>query len=180
MAADNLYFIAILCPTRVDIRINEFKLWMKDQFGCKVALKSPAHITLVPPFRLNPEQEPKLHDLLRFFSPVAKKIEVVLNGFGHFNKRVLFVNVKHNPLLASLKEETEVYFRDALGQVITIESREFNPHVTIANRDLSETAFEKSWPHFSGIPFKDTFPVTSVNLLKIIDGKWQSIACSYL
>jgi 2'-5' RNA ligase len=171
-----LYFVAVLCPAEMDRKITDFKYWMRDRFGCKVALKSPAHITLVPPFRIVADQEENLSGVLNSLTTTTKKIQVKVDGFDHFDKRVLFVNVKSNPLLKVLKEETEEHFAYNLGGAIKKDQRKFHPHITIANRDLKASDFEESWKYFSGLLYQETFSVAEVSLLKIIDGKWKAVA----
>lgn len=46
----SMYFVAVVCPDEINQKVLSFKHWMRDQFGCTVALKSPAHITLIPHF----------------------------------------------------------------------------------------------------------------------------------
>ena len=48
----NMYFIALVAPEEINTPILKWKTWFRDNFGCTVALKSPAHITLIPPFRM--------------------------------------------------------------------------------------------------------------------------------
>lgn len=129
----NMYFIAILCPPELDKKINRYKLWMKEQFGCSVALKSPAHITLVPPFWLQVDKEPELIEVFHLFSSDITDLKITLKGFGHFNKKVLFVAVEQNPGLEELKFQTQNYFIRNTGDAIKKDDRPFHPHVTIAS-----------------------------------------------
>ena len=55
-----MYFVAIVCPEQINEKVLQFKNWMKTRFDCTVALKSPAHITLVAPFWLENEKEAEL------------------------------------------------------------------------------------------------------------------------
>ena len=66
--AYSMFFVAIICPFFVEKKVLEYKRRMKEQFGCIVALKSPAHITLIPPFWLEDEREKALVDTLQLFS----------------------------------------------------------------------------------------------------------------
>ena len=45
-----MYFNALVLPEQLDKKILTYKSWMADKYNCKVGLKSPAHITIVPPF----------------------------------------------------------------------------------------------------------------------------------
>lgn len=175
-----MYFIAVVCPDDINQKILSFKYRMRDLFGCIVALKSPAHITLIPPFWLNQEEEANLLAALHSFQQPKEQINIQLNGFSHFSNRVLFVQVEQNASLALLKSDVELHFTAVFPEIIQKDNRPFHPHVTIANRDMSPAAFLKSWGHFSKEKYHATFPVSSLSLLKLVEGKWQVIAsCNF-
>jgi len=109
-AKHNMYYVAIVCPTQINEKIQQFKQWMKDRFGCVVAMKSPAHITLIPPFWFTNEKEDELMKTLRSFNDDSAIQKIELDGFSHFRKRVLYVQVKENRLLNELKTKAEKHF----------------------------------------------------------------------
>ena len=45
----NMYFIALVASDEINQQVLKWKLMMKEKYKCEVALKSPAHITLIPP-----------------------------------------------------------------------------------------------------------------------------------
>ncbi|MGZ3924768.1 MAG: hypothetical protein ACXVBJ_13435, partial [Flavisolibacter sp.] len=55
-----MYFIAIVLPPRLNEKVLKYKTMMLEKYNCKVGLKSPAHITLVPPFWMEEEKEGRL------------------------------------------------------------------------------------------------------------------------
>lgn len=171
----NMFFIAIVCPPEVNEKVLRFKHWMKEQFGCVVALKSPAHITLIPPFWLEDVRETELLQTLQSFRSDMDELEIQLDGFSHFGKRVLFINVKENPALHELKKQTEIHFIQSFGDTIKKDERPFHPHISIANRDMKPGDFEKAWQHFSKKEFKETFRTKTISLLKLSPGKWNVI-----
>jgi len=174
-ASHRMYFVAILCPQAVNEKVLQFKNWMKEQLGCVVALKSPAHITLVPPFWLSEEKELLLLQALQSFDSTTNDLEIVVEGFSHFGRRVLFISVKENPALKELKSQVEGHFRNAFGAIIQNDDRPFHPHITIANRDLKPSDFEKAWQHFNNKEFHEVFLANSIHLLKLQSGRWKPI-----
>ena len=52
-----MYFVAIVLPSHLNEKLLAYKQLMLEKYNCKVALKSPAHITLVPPFWMEEEKE---------------------------------------------------------------------------------------------------------------------------
>jgi 2'-5' RNA ligase len=170
-----MYYVAIVCPKEIDEKVFQFKEWMRKQFGCMVAMKSPGHITLIPPFWMDEGREEELLETLQqFSSDVSPKIE--LKDFSHFGDRVLFIHVPENEQLTSLKNETETHFLQSFTDVIRKDERPFNPHVTIANRDVSPGTFVKAWTHFSNQTFESSFVADKVSILKLNAGKWGVIA----
>jgi 2'-5' RNA ligase len=170
-----MYYVAIVCPEELNNKVHSFKLWMQEKFGCKVALKSPAHITLIPPFWSDMGKEEMLLQALHGFESSQHTILVELNGFDHFSNRVIFIDIEPNDHLARIQKEVEDHFFNKLGSIIKKETRPFSPHITIANRDLKPGDFVKAWQHFSDMPFEEKFTSNNISLLKLIDGKWDVV-----
>lgn len=172
----NMYFVAIVCPAQVNEKILHFKQWMKNRFGCVVAMKSPAHITLIAPFWFTLERENEIVMAVQSFRNNSPNQKIVLDGFSHFRKRVLYIKVGENPSLGDLKNEVEKYFTEKIGSSFRKEDRPFHPHITIANRDMRPHHFEEAWNHFSNKEFKDSFNSNSISLLKLNPAGWKVIA----
>jgi 2'-5' RNA ligase len=174
-AEHSMYFAAIVCPSPIEEKVLHFKHWMKNQFGCLVAMRSPAHITLIPPFWLDEIRETELLQTLQSFTSVMDELEIQLEDFSHFGKKVLYVHVKENSALEEVKFQAENYFMQSFGDVIKKDDHVFHPHVTIANRDLKPGDFEKAWQHFSIKAFNQTFRANIISVLKFSQGKWNVI-----
>lgn len=171
-----MYFLALVCPLNVDEKILQFKYWMRDHFNCTVALKSPAHITLVPPFWHPEKDEPELIGFLRGFSSSILPITINISGFSHFEKRVLYAAISENPPLKGLQAAVTAYFEQFIKVQNQNEGRNFHPHITIANRDMKKGDFDKAWQYFSTKKFTDLFTSDKLSLLKLGEGKWEVIA----
>ena len=52
-----MYFIALVLPGELNEKVLHWKNFMHDRYDCKVGLKSPAHITLIPPFWMEESSE---------------------------------------------------------------------------------------------------------------------------
>ncbi len=171
----SMYYVAILCPGNVEDKVYHFKRWVKEQFGCTVALKSPAHITLIAPFWLEETREEELLQALQSFASDKDELKIEISGFSHFSNRVIFVQVNENPELEELQNQTQNHFYQSFREVIKKDVPPFHPHITIANRDLKPGDFEKAWLHFSNREYKETFSTKTVSLLKLSMGKWVVI-----
>lgn len=171
-----MYYVAIVCPEELNKIILRFKLWMQEKFGCKVALKSPAHITLIPPFWFDAQEEDILLQALHGFKISEQAIKIELNDFAHFSNRVLFIDIKPNDHLTRIRQEAEDHFFNKLGTIIKKETRLFSPHITIANRDLKPGDFKTAWEHFSAKQFEESFIAEKISLLRLDQGKWHVVA----
>jgi len=99
----NLYFFAILPPEPILSEIWEFKEQAKAQFNSQKSMNSPAHITMIPPFRMEAAREQSLIDFQQRYNEVFMPFELGLDGFNHFNEKVIFVDVAPNAQLTILK-----------------------------------------------------------------------------
>ncbi len=170
-----MYFVAILCPPEIEKKVHQYKTWMMEHFGCRVALRSPAHITLVPPFWLNENKEDRLLEILDSFQADIPTVSIRLSDFSHFSNRVIFIRVLHDEHLDNLKQEAVKIFSNDMGEMIKPDDRPFVPHVTIANRDLKPGDFVKAWARFSKMHWEDGFITNEIVLLKLGDMGWKVI-----
>lgn len=174
MNSHQLYFIAIICPEPFQTEITAIKNYFFDKYNCTVALKSPAHITLIPPFTLKHITEDNLLQYLNMFKINLPELLIELNGFGRFDKRTLFIKPQTNESLFRLQVTLQQYLIQKLPYLKT--AGIFHPHVTIANRDLTRESFDAEWPDFKDRQFIADFTVAAFALLKLVEKKWQVIA----
>lgn len=171
---ENMYFAAVVLPEHLDKKILAYKKWMREKFGCRVGLKSPAHITIVPPFWMQAEREKELKTDLENVSASISSLDISTNNFSAFKPRTLFVAVKENVALDGLKKFSDDYFR-LKDYKIKGENRPFHPHITIATRDLPKGAFAEAWAHFEYQKFEEEFDAKGLSLLKHNGSQWEVI-----
>ena len=170
-----MYFLAILTPPEVNHKVLEWKYYMREHFGCVVAMKSPAHITLISPFWMNEEMENELGEDVQTFSATQKAFKIELKDFDAFRPKVIFLHVKPSDKLAAFRSAIEVHLLSHQKYPIRKEERTFHPHVTIANRDLMRKDFPEAFKHFSKIAYTQTFFANDIALLKHNGGEWNVI-----
>ncbi len=168
-----LYFIAVLPPQELRLEVKELKQEMQRRFAAGHALKSPAHITLQMPFRIEEFQQDTLCDLLEAFAGTQKAFAVSLNGFDGFPPRVIFIRIEDHKPLIPLQDELKTTLVDSGMIPDRAAEHPFHPHMTIATRDLSPEAFEIAWPEYRERPFKGTFQVQSLFLLRHNGKQWD-------
>ncbi|WP_300437273.1 2'-5' RNA ligase family protein [Christiangramia sp.] len=170
-----LYFIAILPPLGIRKEIEGFKEKIREDHDIKHALKLPAHITIQIPFRISKEQEQELISKLHIFSNVTHPFPINLDGFGKFDKSVIFIKIKnHDPVIKLHSKLTEM-----IRSFIPLKSHEISskihPHVTIAVRDLKRSNFQPVWEDFEIREYKNSFIFDQLVLFKHNGKTWDSI-----
>jgi 2'-5' RNA ligase len=168
----SMYFLAIVCPADIGEHVQKYKLWLQKRFGCNNAMKSPAHITMIPPFWWLEEEEFLLSDWLNEFRHYDS-FAIETGGIDTFGKNVLFIDVLFNPQLSALHNAVQQHFTRQSGARIKTDSRSFHPHITLATRDIKPADLELARIYLEGKISKMKFQFEYISLLRLIDGKWQ-------
>jgi 2'-5' RNA ligase len=168
-----LYFIAIVAPAEINKQVLVWKKYMEQKYRCKVALKSPAHITLAPPFSMAADRENELANYLEEFAHSAKSFSIGLKDFDNFKPRVIFLHVEPGPSLLILKDQLDQYLLALKTFSFKKEDRPFHPHITIANRDLNKKDFTKAWAYFQNLSYEAQFVADGISLLRHNNKEWE-------
>ncbi|MFS8805191.1 2'-5' RNA ligase family protein [Synechococcus sp. R55.6] len=83
-------FLALLPPPALQEQVTAIKQQFAEQFASQAALRSPPHITLVPPFEWPSSDLPALTGSLEAFAKQQTPVAIQLSGFGAFAPRVIF------------------------------------------------------------------------------------------
>jgi 2'-5' RNA ligase len=169
-----MYYIALLAPEAVNKQVLQWKYRMRNHFGCTVALKSPAHITLAVPFWMDEAHEASLLQSIAAYTAGTSllPLTISLKNFDAFAPRVIYVNVVSSPALVQLQAQLETHLLAQQLFPLKKETRAFHPHITIANRDLLKKDFASAWQHFAQLDYATSFTIHTISLLRLTDGRW--------
>src|SRR5690349_6428237 len=106
----SMYFVALVLPAHLDEKIRAYKTAMLEKYGCRVGLKSHAHITLIPPFWMEHEKEEKLISDLTVLSSRFASFPIATNDFAAFKPRTIFIATTPNGTLNEVKRVTDHFF----------------------------------------------------------------------
>ena len=173
-----MYFIAIVLPQNINENVLKLKQMMLDKYNSKVGLKSPAHITLVPPFWMEDEKEQQLISDIDSLSNYLAPFSISTNNFSAFKPRTIFIAVSPNEKLNEVKNATDEIFRSNCFYNIKIETRPFHPHITIATRDLFKKSFFEIWPWFAEKKFLEEWTAEGISILRHNKKNWDVIYTS--
>jgi 2'-5' RNA ligase len=170
----SLFYIAINCPQDVEEKVHGYKEYLQKAYGCRAASKSPAHITLVPPFRAEDELAKDLADFVHTYNAGLVPVEIRMEGYGNFGDRVLFLDVEPSAPLTALEKDVMTEFTTHFPSIIFGMKPEFNPHVTLATRDIPQGKLEEAKAYFeANHPFHTSFDARELTLFKLENGWWK-------
>ena len=169
-----MYFIAIVLPEELNKKIRKWKELMHEKYGCSVGLRSPAHITFVPPFWMEEEKEQQLITDVDVISSPVQPFTISINNFSAFKPRTIFADVIVDEALQKLKAAVDTFFSKAEYKV-KIDNRPFHPHITIATRDLHKKDFNDAWPTFENKKFKANWEANGLSVLRHNRINWDVI-----
>jgi 2'-5' RNA ligase len=170
-----LYFIAIIPPAIISEEITSVKKSFSINHNSSRALKSPPHITLRPPFKMFSQKEDELRNSLTEFVGMQQIFPLELDGYGHFRKDVIYIKPVKSPELDNLFSSLQNHLARKNNFPALSPYPKFEPHITVAFRDLSSKAFDEAWRKFENQSFKALFKVESICLLKQVKQKWEII-----
>lgn len=176
MPTNHSYFIAITLPDPLHSQIESIKKNISEKYGTKSVLRSPAHITIVPPFFWGNETE--LLETLNGFSYSEFTIE--LKNYQRFLERVIYIDVvENNPGsslgLLELHQQFNAYFFERYPGINKRHPYPYQPHVTIGNRDWKPEQFNKCWDEYRDAEFSSKFNFRKLSLMKNINSLWKVI-----
>ncbi len=126
------------------------------------------------PFKLKETKEENLIEAISQVTENHNQFSLKLNNYDHFHQRVIYVKVENAEPLTSLFLEIRKMMKVNFNIFnADYKNRGFNPHITLAFRDLKKEAFKEAWPQFEKAIYQKSFEVMSVALLKHDGSKWQ-------
>jgi 2'-5' RNA ligase len=173
-----MYFFALVAPDEINRQVLTWKNFMKEHYGCVVALRSPAHITLIPPFWTDESLEQNLEAELSEFSKSKDPFQIQLRDFSAFKPRVIYILVEPNEPLQKLQAGLLHSLAGKAAFPIITEDRPFHPHVSIATRDLHKKAFHEAWNIFKEKKYEAVWQANGISLLKHNEKNWEVIFTS--
>jgi 2'-5' RNA ligase len=179
MNKENLYFIAVIPKRELREKITAIKQDFANRFNSKVALKVYPHITLKTPFKEPSNMHQKMIDWFVGLQINQQSFTIELKDFGAFPNRknpVVYINPIATKELLLLQEKIMLSFIENISNFIDKSDIKFNPHCTVAYRDLDKNNFTKAWNEYQYKQFNASFEVNAFYLLQHDSKKWNIIS----
>ena len=166
------YFLAILPPQEFLDLVEDLKIDIKNEFGVKYALKSPAHITLKMPFIFDEHKIERLTDSISNIFQEVNQFPLRIGGVDQFRKRVIFLKVGKSNGLIELQEKIKKHLKREHHLVEELSDKNYHPHMTVAFQDIKKDQFDPLYRFIFDRKIEFSFVVNSIVLLKKVDGIW--------
>lgn len=176
------HFIAVPLDEENAAEIGVYRAYMRERYQCRSGQGTPAHVTLIPPFRSDNEaeatysqgREELIEALFLHADSLPRAFTAGVAGFGAFGERTLFARVLPDREWEVLRGAV----RKALSHIVRLPppGKHFIPHLTIANRDIPSGAVASALAHLSQQDLAFTFPVDRVALYEMHSGRWERVA----
>lgn len=162
-----LKLVAIVPPEPLYSFVKEEQNFIAQKWNARQALRTPPHITLIPPISLN---EGESEELKRISQEIASKhpsFRLKVNRYDSFNPKVIY-------LKPSFPHALSVLYTDLLKMILAniphamqkYPYESFVPHITLAYRDLDPLRFKEVWKYYKNK--KVNFAV-DINRISILD-----------
>lgn len=169
---NKLYFVALLPDDNTCKLVADYKQVIYRQFACKAALKSPAHITLVPPFMMNNAQLEQVMVEMKKISSTATKFRIQTEGWNHFTNRTIYLDCQNSQYLAKIHARCQEL---AMQIGINISQRNFIPHITLANRDINAQQYDSLWEIVNNMDYPKSVIIDSLVIFEQTPNQWHPL-----
>jgi len=169
-----LRLIAILPPEPIASMVRVEQERIASTWGPRHALRTPPHITLIPPIAVPEADMPGLEDMASGISAGHPAFNLRLRGFGAFTPHVIFVRVLISEDLEGLHRDWRRRLEEGMPEAIArYPDKPYRPHLTLAHRDVDEANFDVIWHHYGERRLDITYRVKSFALLDLGRGGWR-------
>ena len=161
-----LKLIAILPPTGIAEKVKQEQQFIADRWGPKHALRTPPHLTIIPPLAVNPTSFNAIKRMAAVIASGMNPFTIQLKGYGAFKPRVVYIHPVIPPAMQTLYRQWRDALEVELPQLLDrYPDLPYHPHLTLAHRDVYPDQFSSIWRHYQGRSFDAHFEVKSFWIL---------------
>lgn len=144
-----LKLIAIVLPEPLFSMVREQQDFIAENWQCLHALRTPPHITIIPPIALTHTEINKVQEIAREIASKSNPFRLSVNEYGAFKPRVIFVKPDVPPGLSDLYNNWREALMKTFPHVLEkYPDRPYHPHITLAHRDVDRKRFDEIWKYY--------------------------------
>ena len=171
---DPLKLIAILVPEPIRSQVLAEQQHIADTWGPKHALRTPPHLTIIPPLTVDDNTDVVIRDIAVTIAQRTSLFNLKLHGYGAFKPRVVFIQPENSDALQDLYTQWRTLLERGTPHLLRkYPDRPYHPHLTLAHRDVTPEQFHPMWDHYKGKSFDAGFDVTGVWILHNTRSGWE-------
>ena len=172
---EQTHFIGVLLPENLTQRLDGYRKYMNQQYGCRSGHGTPIHVTLVPPFKL--ADKLTTNDIAEALAQMVidKKwhtFNAKIDGFDAFGDRTLFAKVLPSAVWTAFRAAVCSAVAATSPGAVRKDTRPFQPHITVANRDIPPGASTEALEYLNQLELKAVFPVDNITIFERKDKRW--------
>ncbi|MCF8237831.1 MAG: 2'-5' RNA ligase family protein [Saprospiraceae bacterium] len=167
-----MYFWALVAEGELQSRLTSLKHIARDEFQSQRALRSPAHITLIPPVRLTDQACQQIERRIASVALQAAPFILQIDGVKGFSSRVIYADVVEHQELVDLQHRLDAAFREECPGH-RIKHHSYRPHVTLAFRDLDPKIYPLALAYFQNLGLHFEWPCRHISRLKHHQDHWE-------
>src|SRR5687767_2144075 len=173
--SDNqLKLIAIVLPEPLFSFVKHQQLYIAETWDCRMALRTPPHITVIPPLSIRQDEWPELESIVFKASEKGRPFTLEVTGFDAFKPRVIFLKTNLPKELVKLYTDLRNRIEMKLPHLLyRYPDRTFTPHITLAYRDVEPEQFREIWNYYKDQKALFKIHIDRLSLLNNIDKKWK-------
>jgi 2'-5' RNA ligase len=167
-------FAGFILPEPYHSEINFIKNAVAEKFRCLHALKTPPHITILPPFHMDQSHLAGFNMELEKMLTVEDSFYIHITGFGFFTtNHVAFLDVE----LSTQLKEIKFGVMKVLKNYLIVKDQKFHPHITIAHRDVEPAQFRLLKSYLESMPeYVARIPIRDFILFKHYQRSWTPVS----
>lgn len=171
------HFLGVLPPDDLALTLEDCRRFMSQRYGCKSGHGTPVHVTLVPPFLL--PNEFSTDDIFCGLQNALRKgnlppaFTATVAGFDAFGDRTIFARVQASSQWNRLRDEVLANLLSVAPGCTRKDARPFQPHLTVANRDIPSGASAEALEVLGQLELPETFPVDNITVFERVTSRWM-------
>ena len=172
---EQTHFVGVLLPHDLTQRLQGCRDYMNQEYGCKSGFGTPIHVTLVPPFKFDDKLTTADIEAALAQMVTEKKwhtFNAKIDGFDAFGARTLFAKVLPSSMWAAFRSAVYSTVSALSPGSLRKDTRPFQPHITVANRDIPAGASVEALEYLNQLELKTTFPVDNITIFERRDKRW--------
>lgn len=170
----DLFMLTLIPPKKLVEKLEEIREEFAENYNCKAALKTPVHITLVPPFQLEAGKDEELVDKLKAGEELNRFV-VELKDYGSFpENEVLFVSIHPSVGLSVLQQALQDWVYSSFEVSSKYHNHEeYRPHITIGRKDIPKGRFADAVREYAELTFTARFENKAYYLWRHDGKEWK-------